>query len=322
MEQLSQTVQDVPLAGMIPLVLLLMVGLLLWAAGAKVFRAGFAAAGFLLGGGLGWLIGGAFNLGVPAWVVAIIGACLVGCLAALTYRLAIAGALAIVLGTAAPLAVLMVSEIQGSADSPPTLQDTSPHDHDQPSAPADKTLENGALDDIDRWLRERFDDEVRKRLPATITQQLKGRELDDDLAQKLADHAESDGEKGFFLNGALDDHIDAVRTMAERIAQALREAWNDAPAHLRPVLLGAAIVGGLLGVLIGALIPTFSTSIVTAFLGSLLALGSVRVISERLGIAETVWLPDTGTAWLILWVVIGLLGLAIQWTFLRRKADK
>lgn len=327
MQELSHTLQDVPLAGMIPLVLLFIVGLLLWAAGSKVFRAGFAAAGFLIGGGIGWLVGGTFNLGVPVWVVAVFGAVLVACLAALTYRMAIAGALAIVFGVASPLAVLTVNEWQ-AADSEVRPSDPAPPE-EQELAPAepeardvDEDFTGQAMDEIDRWLKERFGEEIRNRLPAGVKDRLQDRELDDELAEKIAEELE-DGESGWtFLNGEFDEHIEAMRTMAQRVAQSLRDAWQDAPESLRPLLIGAAVLGGLLGVLIGALVPTFSTTIVTAFLGSLLWLTSLRVIAEKLSVSDAVWMPATGTAWLTMWVILALVGLGIQWTFLRRKADK
>jgi len=332
MQELSNTLQDIPLAGMVPLILLMLVGLMLWAAGSRVFRAGFAAAGFLLGGGIGWLIGGGFNLGVPVWIVAITGAVLVACLAALTYRLAIAGALAIVLGVASPLAVLTVNEWQGppaaDEESATAPADTSQSDETEPDEnasdhAADEDASGQAMDEIDRWLRERFGEEIRKRLPSDIAEQLRGQELNEELADQLEQHLDDpDDDQWTILNGEFDEQIQAVRTMAARIAQALRDAWQEAPESLRPVLVGAAVVGALLGVLIGALVPTFSTTVVTAFLGSLLWLTSLRVVAEKLGVAAVVWMPASSTAWLSMWIIIALVGLAIQWTFLSRKADK
>jgi hypothetical protein len=333
MQELSQTLQDVPLAGMVPLVLLLLVGLVLWGAGNKVFRAAFAVVGLLLGAGIGWLLGGTLNLGMPAWVVAVVGAVLLACVAAVTYRLAIAGALALVLGVASPLAVLTINEWQSEAteqrmidpadelDEPLIPAGTEPM---LPEADPDETIEDvpgQALDEIDRWLRERFGEEIRRHLPIEMKQELQDRELDDDLAAELEEQLEKRN-GWFFRNGEFDEQIEAVRNMAERVAQALREVWRDSPESLRPILVGAAIVGGLLGVLIGALVPTFSTTIVTAFLGSLLWLTSLRVIAEKLTVSETIWLPDSGTAWLSTWVLLALIGLGIQWTLLRRKADK
>lgn len=329
MEELSQTLQELPLAGLIPLALLLIVGLLLWAAGSKVFRAGFAAAGLLIGAGIGWLVGGTVNLGVPVWIIALVGAVLVACLAALTYRLAIAGALAIVLGVASPLAVLTVNEWQnGTAavddpDVPSQVEDEplAPTEPDAPD-PVDEDFTGRAMDEIDRWLRERFGEQIRDRLPASVTDKLRERELDDELAEQISQGLEADENGWSFLNGEFDEHIETMRNMAERTAQALREAWRDAPESLRPILVAAGVVGGLLGVLIGALVPTFSTTIVTAFLGALLWLTALRVIAEKLAISESLWLPTTGTGWLSMWVILALLGLGIQWTFLKRKADK
>jgi hypothetical protein len=154
MEELTQTILKLPTTGLIPVVLLLLVGLVLWAAGRRVLRTGFAAAGLVLGGVLGWAAGsldvvGAMN--VPAWVFAAVAAVVAALIFAAAYRLVLAAVIALLLAALAPLSVWTAAELgalpvnggRGVAQEPlfaGSLQATDP----------------GPATDLDRWLEEVF----------------------------------------------------------------------------------------------------------------------------------------------------------------------
>ena len=105
MSDFLQTVSELPIDKVIPIGLLFVCGLLLWAAGRRVMRTGFAAAGFLVGGIVGWSTGEAADLGVAAWIAGLSGAVIVAVIATLAYRLAIAAAVGLLMAVLAPMSV-------------------------------------------------------------------------------------------------------------------------------------------------------------------------------------------------------------------------
>jgi len=292
---LSQAIQELPHAGAIPLALLVILGLMLWAAGSRVMRAGFAALGLLLGGAAGWVAGVSLHLdGVPAWATAAVGGVLLACLAVLIFRVAIAGALGIVLAVASGAGVVTVHEIQqqrgeAPADAPQVIGESDP-------------AELPGIDEANRWL---FPDIIPAEgeadaPPSTI--------------QRLGPAAG--------LSEATTDKLATAESYVERLLAAARAEWNATPEALRTLIIGAAIGGLLIGLLLGTLAPTASTTIVSAFGGSLLWLGGTRLLLLQASPETAALLPETASVTLLLWILIALGGVAIQWIFRPKEADK
>jgi hypothetical protein len=293
MSELSQAIQDLPLAGLIPVVLLIIVGIILWAAGRRVLRAGFAAAGLILGGAVGWVLGNALTLGVSPWITAAVLGIIVACIAALMYRVAVAGALALVFGIAAPMAVVTVAEIQGVDKSILQPIETEPDDGPAPRE----------LDELDRF----FGDED---------------PLDGEGPISPPGEAGDDGAGEIDLSEEAAERLQQARSYAEQVLAGLQAWWDETPEKLRPAIIGAVVGGILLGVLFGALAPTLSAAVVTAFGGSLLWLSGLRIVVTQIGEPVTNWLPSQATWLLGLWLIISLIGVAIQWMFRPKPADK
>ena len=108
--ELLESISELSIKGLIPIGLLFFCGLLLWAAGRRVMRVGFATIGLIAGGLLGATIGNKVNLGVAPWVVGASGAVVFVVIASLAYRLALAGAVGLLLATLAPLVVWTANE--------------------------------------------------------------------------------------------------------------------------------------------------------------------------------------------------------------------
>jgi hypothetical protein len=294
MDELSQAIQNLPLAGLIPVILLLLVGVVLWAAGRKVLRAGFAVAGLIVGGAVGWIVAANTGLGLAPWIPAVVLGIILACVAALGYRVAVAGALALVIGVAAPLAVGTVAEIQGVENSMLRAEPEPPKNGEMPETAPD--------DDPADWLE---DDPP-----------LLGGEIDD---EDLRSHLLGDD---FEVTEQEREIIEDARGFAEQLADGIKAWWVERPERLRPMIVGAAVLGIIFGVLIGALAPVASASVVTAFGGSLLWLTSLRIALVQFGEPITGWLPRGATALLIIWVVVALIGVTIQWIFRPKPADK
>ncbi|MHC5113386.1 MAG: hypothetical protein ACYTGP_03030, partial [Planctomycetota bacterium] len=84
----------------------------------------------------------------------------------------------------------------------------------------------------------------------------------------------------------------------------------------------SAAAGAVTGILFAALAPTISSSLVTAFGGSLMWLAGLRLIVAGTGLTGLEKLMPAGTGYtLVLWLIIALIGVAIQWTFRAKEAD-
>jgi hypothetical protein len=311
MNDLSQALQDLPLAALTPVFLLVLVGLMLWAAGRRLLRVAFAAGGFVVGGLAGWLMAEAMGLEMP-WLVALIGGAVMAVLGALLYRMTMAVATAVILALAAPLAVISV------ADASPNMRVFSPPDEVEHT----QTPPAREPDELDRWMQERLRnieesarDEIRRRFPEAdldnfkLPQGVAAEDVHDALAEHLGVPPEVAAQ------------YERLKGYAMRVWEGIRRTWANVRPDLRPYLVGSAIMGGLLGLFIGVLAPGITASIVTAFGGSLLWLGGLRVIGEHFGLTEAGWLPARGAVWMAVWIVVALLGLAIQWRLRPKRAD-
>ena len=116
--------------------------------------------------------------------------------------------------------------------------------------------------------------------------------------------------------------IQTARSYTESLLAALKDWWSRSPESIRPMMMVAAVVGMLAGLLFGTLAPSFSSTIVSAFGGALLWLAALRIVLAQTGDAIASRLPESVTALLIIWMVVSLLGVVIQWTFRPKPADK
>lgn len=296
MSDLHQTLQELPLAGLLPVGLLVVIGLLLWAAGQKLLRTCFAIVGFLVGGIVGWLLAQALPWGVPGWLGAVIGAIGLAILSAAAFKLAVMWTFAAVLAVFAPTGVLTVHELQAKQ--------------------GDTSLEK-AGDKTGEWIDKHFDQESREKTGQAIS------DATAKLKEQIDAAGDAIGEKIDERGGeAAHKSIEEIRQFGERLVESLRKKWDEAPKSLRPILSIAAIVGSLLGLILGFIAPKFSAAAVTSLGGSLLWLTGLRLIAVRVGVPEGAWMPASGGAWMAVWLITTLLGVGIQWTKGRRKADK
>lgn len=295
MSDLTQTIQDLPLAGLIPVALVVVVGMILWGAGRRVLRVSFATLGLIGGTGAGWLALGSHDMGVSPWVPALILGVALACVGALVYRMALAAALAIVCAVAAPAGVLTIGELQGDPAAPAAMAAETAAEPDAPR-PYD-TREGPVLDEASGWLFDRLGE-----------------------GEGRAPPPESLAERG--LEQVLPEKVQEARAEADRLVGLSQSWWEETPERLRPAIVGAAITGALAGLLAGTLLPAATAVVVSAFGGSLIWLSGIRVLMLRLEQPVDAWLPDSTAGFLVLWLIISLLGTAIQWTTRPKAADK
>jgi hypothetical protein len=326
MDELSQQVGSLPWSGIIPVLLCLGAGAALWACGARILRPALALLGAAAGGLAGWTLGDALlpglGIGVPGWAVGAAAALVMGFIAWASFRIALAFALAGIFALAAPLGVLAAAEagLIRADDSPWAYQSTPP---------AVVTREEGSLYFFDdakdaasaASLKRPVDDPTRG-LPGDLlpfVQQALSLSASDtgDSAIKGA----SELATGIELSESMQQHVDQAQGVAQELLDAAQERWERTPEGLRPTLLGAAIVGAILGLVIGGVLAKTAAIVLTAAAGGGLVLAAGSVLIGQWGL-NGAWMPPSSGAWAGLWLITTGAGAVIQFMLRPRPADK
>lgn len=297
MSELPQSIQNMPLAGIVPAFALLVAGVVLWLAGRRVLRGAFILVGLLLGALAGLLIDHEDQSGMPGWVLPTLCAVVLAVIAAVTYRLAAAVMLALVLGIACPLSVIAINELQVQRGS-------------GVSAAGDERIE--VDDSISDWIERHDDPETRQKAKASL------QTARDQVTTRIDDLAAKYGLQDETAAG-----IDRLGNVCRAVADSILQRWNATPKRLKPMVSLSAIVGALSGLIIGLVMRRFSDCAVTALVGAAIWLSAAHVIAIRAGVSpDGPWFPKSTIVWLGAWLVVAIIGLAVQWTRKQSPADK
>ena len=311
-DNIAQAINQMPTVGMIPVGLALITGLMLWAAGRKILLAAFAAIGLIIGVAAGWVIGELIGLeGMEIWIPTLVGGAIFACIAALASRLIVALALALTLGIAAPLATMTISQIVESSDS--VQESTSPV--------TVETFEDLQLPDAADWLKN-YDPDANSDAPAPTDENTEI-QPDEPSANNLPLEigAAALGET-IEIPEKAQLYVDHIKHIANQLLASVESNWENTPSTFRSIVVASGIGGLLLGMLLGVLARNFSTVVVTAFSGSLLWLGCSWTLANHFGVPEGPWMPGSSASWMVWWMLTAVIGLAIQWTICRKRADK
>ncbi|MCP3905129.1 MAG: sigma-70 non-essential region-containing protein [Planctomycetes bacterium] len=299
METPPPGIEDLSTASMVLLGLMVVVGLMLWLAGRRILRAGLAAAGLLVGGAVGWAAAGALEIGLPHWMIAVAVGIVFACIAALAYRLPVAAAMGIVCGVAAPLAVVTATEIHAARQAEPAATEPA----ERVTGFFEETGEKVADEFTQFFSRDRAETDESE-------DSTTGGVLDDAVAEQLG------------IDEPTAERIDQARDLAQALRERFSAWWEQTPESARPTILVSAAAGAVTGVLFAALAPTIASTLVTAFGGSLMWLAGLRALIAAMGVTSVERLLPEGTGYtLVLWLIIALIGVAIQWTFRAKEAD-
>ncbi len=327
---ITQAISELPAGGMIPVVLALIAGLLLWAAGRRILRATFVATGFVLGCTVGWLVGELLGLGMEIVVPTIVGGVVFACVAGLASRLVVAVALALTLGIAAPLATMSLAQLSGSDQAQPTEEQIA-----DPEGSAAEASGVRLPDEVAEWL-DKFDPDAVDRAPSGDPSAPKSPpesptgfppDFLPDLPLELPPEVRLDSATES-VSGALEipkqaqRYVDHIQQIAHHVKNAVKAKWDATPASARPSVVASGLGGLLVGMLLGALARAFSAVVVTAFSGSILWLSCAWTIANNLGAPEGPWMPGSSASWITWWLITSVIGLVVQWTLRRKRADK
>ena len=297
--EVAAVVDALPPAATLALAGAVVCGVVLWLLGGKLVRATIVIAGLVLGGAAGLLLAKLLqDEGSFALPMALGGALIGSIAAAVLFRLWMAISLAAVLSLAIPAAILVWQGTPPPEEADPALvrQDV------RGLVEAGRGLETAAGDEGDTG----------------------------ESKPSVADRV------GKGVEGAADRVATGVWAAAARVRAALGELydrraddagrwWNDLDDALRSVALTGALGGGVAGLLLGLLLPKLGAMFETALAGSLLMLlPGVRLIEAHGPSAAWVEgvLPDSARATLVWLGLITLVGLAVQWSLFRERAEE
>jgi len=130
------------------------------------------------------------------------------------------------------------------------------------------------------------------------------------------------------LNDRGHARLDRMEDSWKRAKESAAGFWAQTPEKLRPTLILAGVIGGVIGLFLGIMAPSFGALVLTAFGGSLLWITGVRIVATKLGLPEGPWLPAPDThsvAFASMWLITSLVGMGVQSFFLgspEENADK
>ena len=107
---LADAFRELPLVGLVPAIVALVTGLLLWWHGERFLRFALMVLGIVVGVPVGLALGAAFAPTLPPLAAAIVGAVALVILAAIGLKFAVAGGLAFLLGIASVLGTILAIE--------------------------------------------------------------------------------------------------------------------------------------------------------------------------------------------------------------------
>ena len=113
-----------------------------------------------------------------------------------------------------------------------------------------------------------------------------------------------------------------ARTFAGALREQASTAWGRFRATDQMIITLAALLGLFGGGIIGLTLPAWSAGVITALAGAAIWLPCAAWLASAAHVPghERLDLPPTG--WAIVWAVVALLGVAVQWTGLMGKAGK
>lgn len=311
-QNFAELMQAMPAAWTVLLGVALVVGLVLWIFGGRLAEKGAMLTGFVLGGLCAAALAAGLTSGaVPAegtaaeavadstannglWVLAFgIGGALAGVLLAwLLFRFWMGATAALLLAAVVPVAAMIwtgnpppLSSIQNAQDV--TLDALGAGESDPE---AQRLLEQRLLDAASR----------ESALSASTKEKAVA------AANALFDREQFASD----LQGVWQQQVDEVKVW-----------WQELAPGSRRFLMGGAAVGGAVGLALGLILPGVAASLQTAMVGALLILFSGRTLLLKYVPGSEGLMPGSWRGGLLSLGLITLLGVLIQWTLRKKKAD-
>lgn len=326
----------------VPPLLALLAGLILWCAGGKMLKLGVILTGLMLGGLLGATLGLLLSPGLGPLIGLLLGVLIGGVLATVFYRIFLG--LTFGLGTALACAVIGLALAGGSMRLPAAVLDDQPDDlpnglggeelplvapNATPIVTAPLSIDIPAEpgpnpNDVEKPANEPNHNVVagknahkHNRPRATQTHapdpDFPGGPASGDEPPAPA-HNKPPADTTKPAKPWLDPDADPAKFLTHA-RHDFATWWKQIDEHTRTWVLGAGLLGLIVGTLAGVLMPARAATILTAAVGSALWMPATLWLTRAAGFA---W-PTPGMiaplAWVMAWVALTLVGVALQTAF-------
>ncbi|MEM6391850.1 MAG: hypothetical protein AAF797_03670 [Planctomycetota bacterium] len=330
-EMVQWVVDQAPGAAVFGLALLVAVGLVLWLLGSRLAKPAAVVSGVVMGAvvsaGLAGLLSGMGTLTIA--FITLGGAILGGVLSGVLFRLWMGLSGALVLAAVVPAAVLVWQGTPGLEMPTAAPQASSGAGSSTPATPATPSASGGVssltgLGDATAALEDGSNasawSEFLSRTLEPTTQPGAGKEGALNPEQLRTDLT---GEQTREAIRQVSDQVKvAAKTVWLKNAEAVQRWWNGVTPQTQQVVYIGALAGGVLGLLVGLLLPTGSAMLQSSVVGSLLMLLPGRELVALKLPEYAGFLPGTPRQLVIALGLITAIGIGLQWMLRRRRAEK
>lgn len=287
LDQLTATIQSLPAGVHAPAIIAFFTGLVLWLVGAKVLKPATAVLGTVTGALLGAFIFPQFMPdhvgGIESPYIGLGAGAVIGlALAAAMFRFAMSVAAGLVFLTLGTLGTGVYLSYQPGALNLAPMTEV-----DNPPKPESVPEEKPNTDS----------------LKSTI-----------EAARKASQEAKRVVITGEKANTRVVGTVAAEQTKAflQEVTADGRAYWDRLPPDSRLLLGGIGLGAGIVGLLIGSLMPRKAAALVTSLLGAAAWLASGVWLARALELNDRGLLDHGPTGWLIIWAIAAVIGLVFQ----------
>ncbi|MEM1212366.1 MAG: hypothetical protein AAGI68_08720 [Planctomycetota bacterium] len=339
-------VDQAPGAAVFGLALLVGVGLLLWLFGSRLAKPAAVVSGVVMGASVTASLAGLWA-GLNTLTIAFIalgGAILGGVLSGVLFRLWMGLSGALVLAAVVPAGVLVWQgtpglEIPGTTLEPGEAEASVEADRAQTEAVV-SSLDgrDGEGDDAvspeatagggNAWLdflSRNMDQATQATQPGSGVEGEGGGLDPEQLTTELGGDLGGDlgGEQAREAIQQVSDQMKAAaKTVWLKNAEAMKGWWEQVTPETQKVVYTGALAGGVIGLLLGLLLPTGSAMLQSSVVGALMLLLPGRELIALKLPEYAGFLPGTPRQLVIALGLITALGIGLQWMLRRRRAEK
>lgn len=327
---------EVPAAANVLMVAAAVAGAVMWLMGRRLAKAAGMLAGLFVGGVVGLLVGnGLAEEGAFTWSL-VVGAAIAGALLALLlFRVWVGGTAAVLVGLAAPAAVLVLQGTPPVTPSPSPTSGSEAAEAPKPRAVQTRRPERGADSVLELPEQPRGEPLQAAELQGNGTQGPGGGLFDfpargetgeqqppgttADVDEAGADLVVPEDTAARRAGRVVLGVGESIRGLWSEQAASVRAWWEGLDEAVRASLQVTALIGGIIGLAGGLLLPLHMASLETALVGSVLMLVPGRAVAMEAVPRIASYLPQSPRGLVVAVGLLTLLGYLVQWSLWRKR---
>lgn len=278
----AEGVSAQPWAGDAIVAVALGLGILLWLVGRRFVKPLFVLLFTATGGVVGYLGPAALAINVNQTILLAVGLVAGALIGVLLFRFALATAVGVLLAFVAPVVASILLNI-----TPPSLTtgDTPP-----------LTSQEMLLDDVP---------------------------IETDASENARTGSENGVEPAMLTTEEVAQEAQArLDAFLRQLSVEAQEEWEGLAPREQRILVLSSLSGGLLGLLLGLMWPKHLAAAAAAFVGAATWLPAGALLIGAHNLPGAGLLPSSAKMWLVLWLAVAIVGVILQWTALKPRADK